>query len=159
VYNLSSAWRDSRGKQVRLSSPHGSVVVMAMIYASCEGACPLTVTDMKRIERELPESLRAKVRFVLVSFDAVRDSPAVLARYAVARNLPAPRWTLLTGDDDGVRDLAAVLGMHYRATPSGDFVHSNLITVLDGDGAVVARQGGLQQDPGATLAAVRDAAR
>jgi protein SCO1/2 len=155
LYNLKSTWRDANGKRVALSSLKGSVVVLAMIYTSCEGACPLTVTDLKRIERALPEPARKKVRFVLVSFDPKRDTPEALGRYAATRALPAPQWTLLTGDDDRVRELAAALGMRYRPTPSGDFVHSSLITVLDAKGVVAARQVGIGEDPAAAVGTIR----
>ncbi len=147
LYQLDATWTDAAGKPVKLAAFRGQPVVLAMIYTSCQAVCPLLVSDVQKIERALSKPARAKVRFVLVSFDPARDTPAKLQQYAKARGLPAERWSLLTGDDDAVRDLAAALGMRYRPSGGGDFAHSNLISVLDGRGVVVARQVGLGQDP------------
>jgi protein SCO1/2 len=38
-----------------------------------------------------------------------------------------------------VRQLAAVLGIQYRALPNGDFNHSTALILLDADGRLVAR--------------------
>jgi protein SCO1/2 len=154
LYNLKAPFTDQAGRRVKLGDLEGSVVVMAMVYASCEGACPILVSDVQRIERQLPDDVRAKVRFVLVTFDPKRDTPAQLARYAKARGLSSPRWTLLTSDDDTVRELAALLGMRYRRLENGDFVHSNLITVLDARGVIAHRVVGLGQEPGEAVKAI-----
>lgn len=52
-----------------------------------------------------------------------------------------------------------MLGVQYRQTEPGEWVHSNLISVLDRDGVVVHRQVGLGTDPGETLEAIRSVAR
>jgi protein SCO1 len=36
--------------------------------------------------------------------------------------------------------LAAVLGVRYRQVPATDFMHSNVITLLDAQGNIVHRQ-------------------
>jgi protein SCO1 len=146
LYNLKTKWTDSSGKKVALGDFKGQPVVLAMIYASCQTVCPLIVSDVKRIHEALPESVRGKVRLVLVSFDPARDTPRKLARYAQDRGLNGKQWTLLTADPESVRDLAALLGMRYRPIPGGDFAHSNLITVLDAQGAIVHRYEGVGQD-------------
>jgi protein SCO1/2 len=152
LYNLKAKWTDASGKKVTLGDFAGQPVVLAMIYASCTSVCPLIVNDIKRIVADRP-----RVKVVLVSFDPARDTPEKLARYAKERALPAPRFTLLTGDPDDVRDLAALLGMKYRPIAGGDFAHSNLITVLDGKGVIVHRREGVGGDVAAAAAAVESA--
>jgi protein SCO1/2 len=147
LYRLTASWRDSNGNSVTLRSLEGAPVVLAMIYTSCQGACPMLVADLQRLEAKLPEPVRRKVRFVLVSFDPKRDSPQALSRFAKAHGLDPARWTLLTGDEDSVRELAAALGMRYRPLGAADFAHSNLITALDAHGAVTAHVEGLGADP------------
>ncbi len=153
IYNVTSTWTDASGKRLQLKSFAGSPVVVSMIYTSCPAICPMIVSDMQRLERELPPNVRGKVRFVVISFDPVRDTPQRLAQYAKERRLPS-RWTLLTGAADDVRELAAVLGMRYRATDTGDFAHSTLITVLDAKGVVLQRLVGLRQDPASAVSAL-----
>lgn len=49
------------------------------------------------------------------------------------------RWRLLRAPEETVRDIAALLGIKYRRLPDGSFNHSSVITLLDPDGAIVAR--------------------
>ena len=94
---------------------------------------------------------RDRVRFLLVSFDSERDTPAVLREFAQKNELDLSRWTLLTGSEPDVRELAAVLGVKYKRSQQIGFSHSNLITVLDTEGRVIHRQSGLGLSPSATL--------
>ncbi len=155
LYHLKATWTAEDGKPFVLSSSRGQVVVLAMVYTSCGAVCPLIVADMQAIEGRLPESLRPKVRFLLVSFDPERDTPAKLRTYAESRHLDSNRWTLLSGRPDDVRDLAAVLGMKYKRSENGDFVHSSLISVLDRDGVVRYQQHGAPHDPAEAAAVIQ----
>jgi protein SCO1 len=105
------------------------------------------VGDMKNIEAALPENVRTNVGFTLVSFDSQRDTPAVLKAYRAERHLNNENWTLLRGEADDVRELAALLGVIYREDSKGDFAHSNLITVLNADGEIIFQQPGVNIDP------------
>ena len=139
VYDLDTRWRDQHGTARQLSSLRGRPQVVAMIYTHCSTTCPFTVAEMKRIERESPRD----VGFVLVSLDPARDDPARLAMFASERGLDAARWTLLDGSDDAVRELATVLGVRYRRVSPEELAHSNALTLLDADGAVVYQHAGL----------------
>jgi protein SCO1 len=135
VYDLGSTWHDQTGAERTLASLRGKPVLLAMIYTHCSAVCPLSVSEMKRVEAK-----HADVQLVLVSLDPDRDSPTRLADYARERGLSPARWTLLTGSASDVRDLAATIGVRYRRISADDLAHSNILTLLDGDG-IVARQG------------------
>ena len=143
LYDLPSVWRDQRGAEVRLPSLAGKVRVVAMVYTSCQATCPLIVGDLKRIEASIPAARRDDVGFVLVSLDPERDTPGRLAEWAARTQLDPARWTLLAGDADAVRELAAVLAVRYQPTAGGELAHSNAIAVLDAAGAVAHQQVGL----------------
>lgn len=151
IYQVESNWTTDAGKQIKLDTLKGRVRVVAMFFASCEFACPIIVSDMKRIEAGLPDGLRSQVGFVLVSFDSKRDTPEVLRRYRQQRNLPEDRWTLLRANSDDVLELAALLGVRYKQELRGQFAHSNMITVLNAEGEVVHQQIGLNHEIGETL--------
>ncbi len=70
--------------------------------------------------------------FVLVSFDTERDTPTALAAYRNRQSLDPAQWCLLRGRPEDVRELAAVLGISYAQDPRGQFMHSNILTLLDG---------------------------
>lgn len=114
-----------------------------MFFASCGYACPLLVTDMQAIRAQLPAAVRDRAAFVLVSFDVERDTPAALRLYREQRGLD-DGWTLLHGDADAVRELAALLGVKYKQEADGMFSHSNLVTVLNPEGEIVHQRSGLR---------------
>jgi protein SCO1/2 len=118
-----------------------------MFFSNCEYSCPMLVNDMKRLRDELSPEARAKSRFVLVTFDTDRDTPAALQRYRKRMQLDAG-WTLLHGDANAVQELAMVLGIKYRASGDGQFSHSNLITVLDKKGEIAGQRVGMTGDVG-----------
>lgn len=153
VYQLDSSWTNDAGAAMKLASLRGRPQVVAMFFASCQFTCPILVNDMKRIEAALPESMRTNVGFVLLSFDAARDTPAALTQYRKTHGLAA-NWTLLHGAPDDVLELAALLGVKFKKDARGDFAHSNLITILDAKGESVFQQSGLNRDPAPTISAV-----
>lgn len=143
LFQLDSVWTSDAGRRVKLGVLLGRPQVVAMFFASCQFTCPLTVSDMQRIEAALPENLRTNTGFLLVSFDSERDTPAALKAYRAKRELGAQNWTLLRGVPDDVRELAALLGVIYRKDAKGDFAHSNLITLLNAEGEIVYQQAGI----------------
>lgn len=155
VYHAESVWTDQTGAERPLSSLAGRVQLVAMVYTNCAYACPRIMLDLKRIAGELGPVLADDVGFVIVSIDPERDTPERLAAFASGSRLDTARWTLLTADEGDILELAALLGVQYRETRPGEWVHSNLITVLDRDGEVAHRQMGLGTDPAETLAVIR----
>ena len=141
VYDLEGQWRDQSGAARFLSDWRGTPVLLAMIYTHCTATCPLAVSELKRIA-----ALHPDVRFVLVSLDPARDDVSRLADYAAERALDPSRWTLLTGSDADVRDLAATLDVRYRRVTPEDLAHSNLITLLDREGRVAQQSSGRMDD-------------
>ena len=139
LYHLDASWTDHRGEELVLSELRGHPVVIVMLYASCESACPILVRDALSLDEALPEAARAETRFLMVTFDTERDAPERLAAYVEENGLEDPRWRFAVGDASSTRALAAMLGVRYRPAGNGMFSHSNLITVLD-EGGVPARQ-------------------
>jgi protein SCO1 len=152
VYQLDSVWTDQDGKQRRLREFKGKPQVVAMVFTHCQYACPMTLALLKKIDSEVSKT---PVHYLLLSMDPERDTPEVLKAYAQKEGLDPHRWTLLRGDADAVREIAAVLGVRYKQNPDGGFAHSNLITLLDRHGAIRHRLKGLGAEPGPLIAAIR----
>jgi protein SCO1/2 len=146
LYHLDSRWTDDAGQARLLSDLRGAPVVVAMIFTHCEYACPIIVTDLLRIRAALPAAERARTKFVLVSFDAVRDTPPVLRAFRAKMTLDDPAWTLLRGEAADVQELAMLLGVKYKPDARGQFSHSNLITVLNPTGEIAFQREGLRGD-------------
>lgn len=153
VYDLDAQWHDQQGLPVKLRYLAGRPRLVALVYTSCAYACPRIMKDMKRIEGEL-RAAGEDAGFVLISIDPERDTPPRLLEYATSTRLDPNDWTLLTGTEDAVLELAALLGVRYRRISDTDFEHSNVITLLDAEGRIVHRQVGLGADPHAILEAL-----
>jgi protein SCO1/2 len=146
LYQLDSTWTNDTGAVVKLASLKGRPQVVAMFFANCTYACPLLVYQMQQIEAALPETLGDKVGFTLISFDTERDTPAVLHNYRLGHGLANERWTLLRGESGDVLELAALLNVKFKKDAQGQFLHSNVITLLNAEGELVCQQVGLNSD-------------
>ena len=146
LYQTESTWSTDQGKQVKLGELGGRPQIVAMFFANCQFACPIIVSDMKRIETALTPEVRTRVAFTLVTFDTKRDKPAALAAYRLTHALAGENWTLLHGQPDDVLELAALLGLKFKEDANGQFAHSNVITILNAEGEIVHQQIGLNQD-------------
>ncbi len=153
VYQLEAGFMNDAGEEVTLAALRGRRVVLAMFFANCTYACPMLVSDMARLRAALPESVRAETQFVLVSFDTERDTPAALRAYRQRVGLDE-QWTLLHGGEASVQELAMLLGVKYKREASGDYAHSNLLTLLNAEGEIVQRVEGLQQPVAAAARAL-----
>ena len=139
VYRLDLALVDQNGQASKLADARGGPILIAMFYSSCKYVCPLIIDNLQRTERALSDSERTHLRVIMVSFDPKRDTPAALKALADARHVDQTRWKFTRTEAAGVRKLAAVLDVQYRALDNGEFNHSSVITLLDGEGRIVTR--------------------
>ncbi len=143
IYDLPAELVDQNAKAIDLAVWRGQPTVVALFFASCPQACPLLIGNIQYIEKGLTAAERAQLRVLLVSFEPVDDTPEVLRRVAKKYGLDTTRWRLARTDADTVRDIAAVLGVAYRKLDDGSFNHSSVITLVDAEGHIIARQDGI----------------
>lgn len=143
VYQLESEWKDQRGKSLSLLSLRGNPRLVVMLFTMCETACPLIVEDLKEIASEIDAKTKNKIEVSIFSLDSFRETPKTLAEFALKRDLPA-NWSLFTSKSEAVAELAAALGVRYKRLASGDYIHSNVIYFLNGDGEVLAQKEGIK---------------
>jgi protein SCO1/2 len=154
IYQLDSSWVEDNGHKMRLGALEGDMQLMALIYTSCTGACPITVKAMQMFSRNMPKDIKGRLHFLLVTVDPEHDTLPILRQYRHDMKLDR-HWKLLRGSPKDVRELAAVLGFNYEQIDSGQFAHSNLITVLDWRGEIVHQQNNLASDTKAVVEAIR----
>ena len=159
LYLLDSKWTSDVNREIKLGALRGRPQIVALFFTHCEYACPILVGERKTLESTLPPEVLGKVDFLRVSIDSKRDTPAALALFREKRELARERWTLLRGEADDVRELAAMPGVNYSEDARGQFAHTNLITLLNAEGEVAYQHAGLKQDPALLLAAIEKAAR
>lgn len=142
IYQLPVALTASTGAAAELGAWKGHPVLVSMIYTSCTAACPMIISEMSAVEAALSPATRERMRYLLVSMDPERDTPAALADLAKRHNLD-DRWLLARTDEDGVRQISAVLGIRYRKLADGNYNHSAVLTLLDEQGVIAERIDGL----------------
>ncbi len=147
IFNLKSKWTSQSGQLASIEDFGGKPFIVAMIYTSCDQACPLIIEDLRKIENALSKKTSARIPFLLFSFDTLKDTSIKLKAFAQSRKLDLHHWTLFNGNKNAVRELAAVLGIRYKKNANGDFDHSNVITLIDAEGLISTQQIGLNQDP------------
>jgi cytochrome oxidase Cu insertion factor (SCO1/SenC/PrrC family) len=127
---------DEHAKPLRLGALNGSVVVYDFIFTNCAGTCPMMTATMRKLTRKVPAD--APVRFVSISVDPARDTPAVLHNYA-SKMRNDDRWLFLTGDPKTIVDLS-VNGFKLAAGSGGpaneSILHSSKFIVADKRGVI-----------------------
>jgi protein SCO1/2 len=98
----------------------------------------MLITAMQVYESHLDPAARVRLRVLLVSFDAARDTPQQLDSLASLHHADPKRWTFASAAESDARKIAAVLGFSYRRLANREFDHSLLITLLDSEGRIVA---------------------
>ena len=139
VYQLGVKLTDQDGKTFNFAARRGKPAIVSMFYTGCQFVCPMLIETVRLNEEQLTPAEREQVANLLVSFDVKRDTVPVLKETAAKRNVPAPQWTLARGDAGSVRKLAATLGIQYRQLPDGEFNHSTVLVLLDGEGRIVGK--------------------
>ncbi len=119
------------------------ITLFAMVYTHCPDICPMTTHNMYLIQNNLPDDLKDKVEFVVVSFDPERDTPSVLKKFAEIRDLSFDHWTFLSGDKQNTKEV--MLKFDIKAIPtdssydkngelSYNMIHTDRISLIDQKG-------------------------
>ena len=108
-------------------------------YTHCPDVCPTTLADWKRVRARLGDAADG-VRFVFVSVDAERDTPAVAERYA--RQYDA-HFVGVSGDPLTTARMMEAYGVAAAREPGTDATgylvsHSSQVFLVNADGALVA---------------------
>ncbi len=127
------------GKTVTEADLRGAPFLVFFGYTHCPDVCPLTLTKIAQVLKELGPEARIKVLFVTV--DPERDTPDRMADYASDFD---PRVIGLSGDRAEVDAMLSAYRVYARKvpTPSGDYTmdHSAVIYLMDREGKFCAQR-------------------
>lgn len=151
IFDLQSKWNTEENKVIQLKDLKGKVLVMVMIYTSCQSACPRLVADMLNISKQIPEKYKDEIQYILVSIDPINDTPKKLKTFAIENEMNGSEWTFLQGTESSTREFANVLSVKYKQIDPKDFSHSNIISVFNNNGELVHQQEGLGVDNKETI--------
>ena len=127
----------------------GKVVAVNFFFTTCKSVCPKMNNNLKPVY----EAFKNEPGFLLLSHtsDPDRDSPAVLKHYADSLGIDTKRWVFLTGRKDS---LYAAARRSYKiddphnnlASTDDEFLHTQLVALVNRDGDVVKIYDGLKAD-------------
>lgn len=139
------------GRTVTSNDLKGEIWIANLIFTHCAGTCPLMTVQMRALRDALPQG----VRFVSITVDPDRDTPAVLAEYASLHGA-GPEWFFLTGGRDEIYRLARE-GFHLAVddtlgTDVEPITHSTRFVLVDRDGYIRNYYDGTSQESHALIA-------
>lgn len=139
--------RDTAGRRVSTSAVmSGKVAVVSFIYTACADrlGCPLASAALRELQTRLREDgLGREAVLLTISFDAERDTPAQLAKYANAFGADPALWRFMAAPDaralDGLlrsygQDRTPVYDERGRFT--GRYRHVLKVFLVDRDGRI-----------------------
>jgi protein SCO1/2 len=102
----------SEGRKVRFYDDllKDKIVVINLMYADCDGICPVTTANLKRVRTLLREQVTKEVFIYSLSLRPEQDTPAALKAYAEMQGVRDPHWLFLTGKPDEVDLLRHKIG-------------------------------------------------
>lgn len=126
---------DQNGQPFTQAELTGKVWVVDFIFTRCGGACPVMTQRMIEVASKVHSG---NVRFVSISVDPSYDTPVVMKEYAQRQGATDGRFVFLTGDVEGIYDLAQK-GFHLAAAPAREgkpIVHDEHFLLIDRAGDV-----------------------
>lgn len=118
---------DSNNQSFTKANLDGKVWVADLIFTSCEMTCPMMTKKMRTISQHFKN--HPDLRFVSISVDPEKDTPAVLKKYAKTHGALQASWFFLTGDMAVIRELA--IQSFKLATTEAPSLHSNRFVLVD----------------------------
>ena len=88
------------------------VVVINFIYSNCEGACPLMTHKLSLVRDRMEGQIGDALRFVSLSIDPTRDTPAAMKEFAKSHHADHDGWVFLTGKPENLEYIIKRLGQY-----------------------------------------------
>lgn len=101
---------DHTGKPRTLADFKGKVVVVFFGYTHCPDVCPVTLSELAGVAKELGTDA-ANMQVLFITVDPERDTPAVLSKYVPAFN---PDFLGLYGDAEATARTAKDFKVFYQ---------------------------------------------
>ena len=152
---LDAPFKDEHGQAVTLGDyfKTGRPVILAFVYYQCPMLCMQVMNGLSSALKVMPFTAGQDFEVVLVSFDA-RDTPAAAAEKERAhleywsREVDAPSWHLLTGDETTIRRVTSAAGFTYQWDErTGQFAHVSGVLVATPEGRLSRYFYGIEYSP------------
>lgn len=129
------------GEDISLDELKGPYTLLAFGYTHCPDVCPLTLTEFKRVKRDIPEELQDNIQFVFISVDGERDTPEFLGRYL--QRFDEEFIGLTTTDESTIRAITNDFDVYFEKRviegTQADYLidHTASLFLLNPDGRLI----------------------
>lgn len=136
---------DQNNRAVSLAQFAGKVVALNFVYTRCPlpDYCFRLSNNLAQIRKRFATRMGKSLELITITFDAVHDTPEVMAKYARIWNADAGSWHFLTGSPAEVRRVCALFGVEAWQD-EGVLTHSLHTVVMGRDGKLAANLEGNQ---------------
>jgi protein SCO1/2 len=121
------------GEKLRLYSDlmEGKVVIVNVIFTTCQGVCPVTMGNLVKIQKHLGDRLGKDVNILSLTVDREVDTPERLQEFG-ERFGSKPGWHFLTGTPENLDFALRKLGLWVadKEAHSAVFLVGNVPTGL-----------------------------
>jgi protein SCO1/2 len=127
--------KDQTGQVFQLGGQRGKLVLLFFGYTSCPDVCPTTLAQFKRARAQLGGQAE-RVRFVFVTVDPERDTPAQMGKYLGAFD---PAFVGLGGSEAELEPVWKAYGVYRQIQPGSSATgylvdHSARAYLIDAQG-------------------------
>lgn len=125
-------WKDENNKIIQLANFRGKATVITSAYTECKKTCPLlTMNVLNELQKGFDEKQKP-VDFFIISLDPDSDTPEVLAKFKIKRNLQArTNWHFLTADKDQTKKALQLLNQADYWKLDDHIVHQLKILIFN----------------------------
>jgi protein SCO1/2 len=130
---------DQDKRATRLSEFAGKVVALNFVYTRCPlpDYCFRLSNNLAQLQKRFSDRLGRDLILLTITFDPVRDTPEVMAKYARIWNADLKAWHFLTGPASDVRKVCRMFGV-AAWQDEGILTHSLHTVVIDRSGRLAA---------------------
>jgi protein SCO1 len=130
--------RDTAGRAVKLSDYRGRAVLLAFIFTTCPGVCPLISKQMEYVQTQLKSArLFGKDAVMLsVTIDPETDTVPVLTAYAAQYGADPAGWRFLRESEEKTRPVLKAYDEWTKKLPKGDLDHPARVYLIDRQGNI-----------------------
>jgi protein SCO1 len=106
-------------------------VLLTFMYATCEGICPATVLNLRKVQQRFGDRMGRDVFMYSITIKPEVDTPAVLRSYAEMHGA-GPGWLFLTGNSGDIDLVRRRLGFVDRDPVAARDASSHIGMILYG---------------------------
>jgi protein SCO1/2 len=130
--------QDTAGKPVKLSDYRGRTVLLAFIFTTCPGVCPLISKQMEYLQGKLKSAGLFGRQAVMLSMtiDPETDTAPALAAYARQYGADPEGWRFLRDSEEKTQPVLKAYDEWTKKTRKGDLDHPARVYLIDQHGDI-----------------------